>query len=56
MTAPKSDRPDDARWLAENREAILSINAFLETYGLLANRLRYRPQGPTADDQPSDSI
>jgi post-segregation antitoxin (ccd killing protein) len=29
-------------WLRENREAIASINAFLDRHGLLANRLRPR--------------
>jgi post-segregation antitoxin (ccd killing protein) len=27
----------------ENREAIASINSFIERHGLLASRLRYRP-------------
>jgi len=31
------------RWLEENREAIASINTFIERNGLLASRLRYRP-------------
>jgi post-segregation antitoxin (ccd killing protein) len=31
-------------WLAENRDAIASINAFIEQHGLLADRLRYRPE------------
>jgi antitoxin CcdA len=31
------------RWLEENREAIASINSFIEQHGLLANKLRYRP-------------
>jgi antitoxin CcdA len=31
------------RWLNENREAIASINAFIDRRGLLASRLRYRP-------------
>jgi antitoxin CcdA len=31
------------RWLEENREAIASINSFIGRHGLLANRLRYRP-------------
>jgi antitoxin CcdA len=31
------------RWLEENREAIASINSFIDTHGLLASRLRYRP-------------
>jgi len=33
----------ERRWLEENREAIASINAFIERHGLVANRLRYRP-------------
>jgi post-segregation antitoxin (ccd killing protein) len=33
----------ERRWLRENREAIASINAFLDRHGLLANRLRPRP-------------
>jgi post-segregation antitoxin (ccd killing protein) len=32
----------ERRWLEENREAIASINAFVDRYGLLADRLRYR--------------
>jgi post-segregation antitoxin (ccd killing protein) len=32
----------ERRWLRENREAIASINAFLDRHGLLANRLRPR--------------
>jgi post-segregation antitoxin (ccd killing protein) len=35
----------ERRWLKENREAITSINAFIERHGLLADRLRYRRQG-----------
>jgi antitoxin CcdA len=31
------------RWLEENRDAIESINAFIERHGLLASKLRYRP-------------
>jgi post-segregation antitoxin (ccd killing protein) len=34
----------ERRWLEENREAIASINAFIERHGLLADRLRYRRQ------------
>jgi post-segregation antitoxin (ccd killing protein) len=34
----------ERRWLEENREAIASINAFIERYGLCADRLRYRPE------------
>jgi antitoxin CcdA len=33
----------EKRWLEENREAIASINAFIDRHGLLAGRLRYRP-------------
>jgi post-segregation antitoxin (ccd killing protein) len=33
----------ERRWVEENREAIASINAFMECHGLLADRLRYRP-------------
>jgi antitoxin CcdA len=29
-------------WLEENREAIASINSFIDQHGLLASRLRYR--------------
>jgi hypothetical protein len=32
----------ERRWLEENREAIASINAFIERHGLLADRLRLR--------------
>src|SRR5262249_20247605 len=42
----KPGESEKARWLAENREAISSINAFLEDHGLLANKLRYRPLLP----------
>ncbi len=31
------------RWLEENREAIASINSFIDRHGLLASKLRYRP-------------
>jgi antitoxin CcdA len=34
----------EKRWLAENRDAIASINSFIEHHGLLAGRLRYRPE------------
>ncbi len=34
----------EKRWLQENREAIASINAFMDRHGLLANRLRLRPE------------
>ena len=33
----------ERRWLEENQEAIASINAFLDSHGLLASKLRYRP-------------
>jgi antitoxin CcdA len=33
----------EKRWLEENREAIASINSFIDRHGLLAGRLRYRP-------------
>jgi antitoxin CcdA len=33
----------EKRWLEENRDAIASINSFIERHGLLAGRLRYRP-------------
>jgi antitoxin CcdA len=35
----------ERRWLEENREAIASINAFIDRHGLIASRLRYRPGG-----------
>jgi antitoxin CcdA len=31
-------------WLEENGPAIASINTFIERHGLLASRLRYRPE------------
>ena len=34
----------EKRWLQENREAIASINAFIDRHGLLADRLHLRPQ------------
>jgi post-segregation antitoxin (ccd killing protein) len=34
----------ERRWLRENREAIASINAFLDRHGLLASRLRLPPR------------
>jgi len=34
----------EKRWLRENREAIASVNAFIDRHGLLADRLRLRPQ------------
>jgi antitoxin CcdA len=30
----------EKRWLEENRDAFSSINAFIESHGLLASRLR----------------
>jgi antitoxin CcdA len=33
----------EKRWLDENREAIASINSFIDRHGLLAGKLRYRP-------------
>ena len=33
----------EKRWLEQNRSAIASINAFIDEHGLLASRLRYRP-------------
>jgi antitoxin CcdA len=34
----------ERRWPLENREAIASINTFINRHGLLADRLRLRPQ------------
>jgi antitoxin CcdA len=33
----------EKRWLEENRAAIDSINSFIDRHGILASRLRYRP-------------
>jgi antitoxin CcdA len=33
----------EKRWLDENQEAISSINSFIDRHGLLAGKLRYRP-------------
>jgi antitoxin CcdA len=33
----------EKQWLDENREAIASINSFIDRHGLLAGKLRYRP-------------
>jgi antitoxin CcdA len=33
----------EKQWLDENKDAFDSINAFIENHGLLASRLRYRP-------------
>ena len=35
----------EKQWFEDNREAIASINDFIENHGLSATRLRYRP-GP----------
>jgi antitoxin CcdA len=37
----RADR--EKRWLEENREAIASINQFIDRHGLLASKLRFRP-------------
>ena len=34
----------ERRWLEENQEAIASINSFIDRHGLLASKLRYRPE------------
>ena len=34
----------EKHWLDENREAIASINTFIDNHGLLASRLRFRPE------------
>jgi len=34
----------EKRWLQENRDAISSINVFIVHHGLLAYRLRLRPE------------
>lgn len=34
------------RWVEDNREAIASINSFIDQHGLLASKLRYRPDEP----------
>jgi hypothetical protein len=36
----------EKRWLADNREAIDSINSFIDRHGLLASRLRYKSTAP----------
>jgi antitoxin CcdA len=33
----------EKRWLEDNREAIASINSYIDRHGLLASKLRYRP-------------
>jgi len=43
--SPRTARTErEKQWLAENRDAIASINVFIEQHGLLADRLRYRPE------------
>jgi post-segregation antitoxin (ccd killing protein) len=32
----------EKHWLEENRQAIASINSFIDRHGLLASRLRFR--------------
>ena len=34
----------EKRWLEANQAAISSINEFIDQHGLLASRLRYRPE------------
>ena len=34
----------ERRWLEESKQAIESINAFIDRHGLLSSRLRYRPE------------
>lgn len=41
-TMVKAER--EKRWLEDNRDAVASINSFIERHGLLASRLRYRPE------------
>jgi post-segregation antitoxin (ccd killing protein) len=36
----------ERRWLEENQVAIASINSFIKRHGLLADKLRYRPENP----------
>jgi post-segregation antitoxin (ccd killing protein) len=44
-TPPRTARSEmEEQWLDENRDAIASINIFIERHGLLAARLRYRPE------------
>jgi len=33
-----------SRWPEENRDAIVSINDFIDRHGLLASRLRFRAE------------
>ena len=51
MIERKPDKDEAARWLAESRQAVLSINLFLEKHGLLADKLRNRPQIPASEDE-----
>jgi hypothetical protein len=39
-----SDEAGQKRWKEENRDAIESINSFIDRHGLLADRLRLRPE------------
>jgi antitoxin CcdA len=41
-TMVKAER--EKRWLEDNGEAVASINSFIDRHGLLASRLRYRPE------------
>jgi antitoxin CcdA len=34
----------EKQWLDENRDAIAAINTFIDNRGLLASRLRFRPE------------
>lgn len=34
----------EKQWLEENRDAVASINSFIDRHGLLADRLRLRPE------------
>ena len=34
----------EKHWLEENREAIASLNEFIDRHGLLASKLRYRAE------------
>jgi hypothetical protein len=35
-------------WLEENEEAIVSIKSFIDCHGLLASKLRFRPDKDTS--------
>jgi len=48
----KDARSLKQQWLAENGEAIASINAVMERHGLLASKLRYRPTLPAQSSLP----